>query len=199
MCPCVQQPPCGHVTRCWQANPATSGSVRCCCVTCNPRESRKSSKVALQLNMQGRLPHICEGCQRWPHTDIATGMKMPDILCDRPALGLDTNHNLKIWLWDCHDHSIHMRRSDPVVSPCHYSASFRVSLKTVWPSGLRRWLKAPVCKGVGSNPTAVICCCTSDNNIINPYGITPCAAKFPFTVPWVPRIMRLSAGGLCDE
>ncbi len=31
----------------------------------------------------------------------------------------------------------------------------RVS-KTVWPSGLRRWLKAPVRKGVGSNPTAVI-------------------------------------------
>ena len=26
---------------------------------------------------------------------------------------------------------------------------------TVWPSGLRRWLKAPVRKGVGSNPTAV--------------------------------------------
>ena len=29
--------------------------------------------------------------------------------------------------------------------------------KTVWPSGLRRWLKAPVRKGVGSNPTAVTC------------------------------------------
>ena len=28
-------------------------------------------------------------------------------------------------------------------------------IKTVWPSGLRRWLKAPVRKGVGSNPTAV--------------------------------------------
>ena len=28
---------------------------------------------------------------------------------------------------------------------------------TVWPSGLRRWLKAPVRKGVGSNPTAVNC------------------------------------------
>ena len=28
---------------------------------------------------------------------------------------------------------------------------------TVWPSGLRRWLQAPVRKGVGSNPTAVIC------------------------------------------
>ena len=30
-------------------------------------------------------------------------------------------------------------------------------LKTVWPSGLRRWRKAPFRKGVGSNPTAVIC------------------------------------------
>ena len=28
-------------------------------------------------------------------------------------------------------------------------------LRTVWPSGLRRWLQAPVRKGVGSNPTAV--------------------------------------------
>jgi hypothetical protein len=28
---------------------------------------------------------------------------------------------------------------------------------TVWPSGLRRWLKAPFRKGVGSNPTAVMC------------------------------------------
>ena len=27
---------------------------------------------------------------------------------------------------------------------------------TVWPSGLRRWLQAPVRKGVGSKPTAVI-------------------------------------------
>ena len=31
-----------------------------------------------------------------------------------------------------------------------------ISSKTVWPSGLRRWLKAPFRKGVGSNPTAVI-------------------------------------------
>ena len=29
--------------------------------------------------------------------------------------------------------------------------------ETVWPSGLRRWLQAPVRKGVGSNPTAVTC------------------------------------------
>ena len=26
--------------------------------------------------------------------------------------------------------------------------------KVAWPSGLRRWFKAPVRKGVGSNPTA---------------------------------------------
>ena len=31
-----------------------------------------------------------------------------------------------------------------------------MAIKTVWPSGLRRWLQAPVRKGVGSNPTAVI-------------------------------------------
>jgi hypothetical protein len=31
-----------------------------------------------------------------------------------------------------------------------------IHIRTVWPSGLRRWLKAPVRKGVGSNPTAVI-------------------------------------------
>ena len=30
--------------------------------------------------------------------------------------------------------------------------------QTVWPSGLRRWLQAPVRKGVGSNPTAVTLC-----------------------------------------
>ena len=30
-----------------------------------------------------------------------------------------------------------------------------LTIKTVWPSGLRRWLKAPFRKSVGSNPTAV--------------------------------------------
>ena len=34
-------------------------------------------------------------------------------------------------------------------------ASMSNELMTVWPSGLRRWLKAPFRKGVGSNPTAV--------------------------------------------
>ena len=38
--------------------------------------------------------------------------------------------------------------------------------KTVWPSGLRRWFQAPVRKGVGSNPTAVTCCCEREENMI---------------------------------
>lgn len=37
----------------------------------------------------------------------------------------------------------------------HSSLCMAWERKTVWPSGLRRWLKAPVRKGVGSNPTAV--------------------------------------------
>ena len=36
-------------------------------------------------------------------------------------------------------------------TPAHASMT-----STVWPSGLRRWLQAPVRKGVGSNPTAVM-------------------------------------------
>ena len=30
------------------------------------------------------------------------------------------------------------------------------AFETLWPSGLRRWVQAPVRKGVGLNPTAVI-------------------------------------------
>ena len=39
---------------------------------------------------------------------------------------------------------------------CEDILSLAVANMTVWPSGLRRWLQAPVRKGVGSNPTAVI-------------------------------------------
>ena len=38
----------------------------------------------------------------------------------------------------------------------HASQLWDLLLKTLWPSGLRRWLKAPLRKGVGSNPTGVI-------------------------------------------
>ncbi len=42
--------------------------------------------------------------------------------------------------------------------PDHMFDPSHRSNKTVWPSGLRRWLQAPVRKGVGSNPTAVTLC-----------------------------------------
>ena len=39
---------------------------------------------------------------------------------------------------------------------CHRGCwQLAIRVMTVWPSGLRRWLQAPVRKGVGSNPTAV--------------------------------------------
>ena len=44
------------------------------------------------------------------------------------------------------------RDAIPAVFPTHV---FGIAW-TLWPSGLRRWLKAPFRKGVGSNPTVVI-------------------------------------------
>ena len=38
-----------------------------------------------------------------------------------------------------------------------FTCNLGLRSRTVWPSGLRRWLKAPFRKGVGSNPTAVTC------------------------------------------
>ena len=38
---------------------------------------------------------------------------------------------------------------------CEYTYMQKQQGRTVWPSSLRRWLQAPVRKGVGSNPTAV--------------------------------------------
>ena len=38
---------------------------------------------------------------------------------------------------------------------------------TVWPSGLRRWLQAPVRKGVGSNPTAVTFLQSASSNLFS--------------------------------
>jgi hypothetical protein len=59
---------------------------------------------------------------------------------------------------DCRHMCSHAFEGLTLTSPCGAS---RCSLErcdpssTVWPSGLRRWLQAPVRKGVGSNPTAV--------------------------------------------
>ena len=43
---------------------------------------------------------------------------------------------------------------------------------TVWPSGLRRWLQAPVRKGVGSNPTAVILVACQDDRGLTAVKVT---------------------------
>ena len=60
---------------------------------------------------------------------------------------------------------IPLERADPLTprpecsrgtSAAHLVFLRYLSPKTVWPSGLRHWLQAPVRKGVGSNPTAVI-------------------------------------------
>ena len=51
---------------------------------------------------------------------------------------------------------------------------------TVWPSGLRRWLKAPVRKGVGSNPTAVTF------SVAVSYRHTPRAATCSWETPRPP-------------
>ncbi len=49
-------------------------------------------------------------------------------------------------------------KAGPVTArPQFYAPYIVVPSPTVWPSGLRRWLQAPVRKGVGSNPTAVTC------------------------------------------
>ena len=54
-----------------------------------------------------------------------------------------------------HGHAWHNRGQGAIRYPSAFAVLLHV--KTVWPSGLRRWLKAPFRKGVGSNPTAVIC------------------------------------------
>ena len=46
-------------------------------------------------------------------------------------------------------------RCSAVAQMTSHSNALSCNQKTVWPSGLRRWLKALVRKGVGSNPTAV--------------------------------------------
>ena len=53
----------------------------------------------------------------------------------------------------------------------------RTPHKTVWPSGLRRWLKAPVRTGVGSNFTALQAAVTSAVSSL------PCRQLVPDTAP----------------
>ena len=60
---------------------------------------------------------------------------------------------------------------------------------TLWPSGLRRWLKAPFRKGVGSNPTGVILQLCSRKS--SHYPILCCLYQSS------PARCRLSICGIC--
>jgi hypothetical protein len=78
------------------------------------------------------------------------------------------------------------------------SPKFQREQKTVWPSGLRRWLQAPVRKGVGSNPTAVISFHQLEQlDFVQP--VSDCAGIDPGTngsrgnVPWMPICWLLCA------
>ena len=53
---------------------------------------------------------------------------------------------------DVQEHALCQANHAAVLMICQSSSA----ITTVWPSGLRRWLQAPVRKGVGSNPTAVM-------------------------------------------
>ena len=62
--------------------------------------------------------------------------------------------------------------------------------RTVWLSGLRRWLQAPVRKGVGSNPTAVMFRLCSHDGIpcscplVSPQSESyPSVQRYPFPGP----------------
>ena len=70
---------------------------------------------------------------------------------------------------------------------------------TVWPSGLRRWLQAPVRKGVGSNPTAVTCCPRHAAARAGARSTSPCNDAAAFA-PWrdVPSRGRNQHGKACS-
>ena len=60
---------------------------------------------------------------------------------------------------------------------------------TVWPSGLRRWLQAPVRKGVGPNPTAVnVGACRPSPTLMT---VTP--------LPFLSRCRDMSSVGDIDD
>ena len=56
---------------------------------------------------------------------------------------------------NCNTRYLHGHAGPNWYQKCVIRGSGSDMASTVWPSGLRRWLQAPVRKGVGSNPTAV--------------------------------------------
>jgi hypothetical protein len=62
--------------------------------------------------------------------------------------------SLQPTIW--HSDLIHIVVAPALATTTQVQVWMNLILKTLWPSGLRRWLKAPFRKGVGSNPTSVI-------------------------------------------
>ena len=79
------------------------------------------------------------------------------------------------------------------------SGQMAIHTLTVWPSGLRRWLQAPVRKGVGSNPTAVTCCPRHAAARAGARSTSPCDDAATFA-PWrdVPSRGRNQHGKACS-
>ena len=68
---------------------------------------------------------------------------------------------------------------------------------TVWPSGLRRWLQAPVRKGVGSNPTAVRSYLLSDMVLIANWEPSQARRAQVGLWPTTPRQLLTSGAQTC--
>ena len=95
--------------------------------------------------------------------------------------------------------TLHSEVRDRLRKQTHDALNMKTRAKTLWPSGLRRWLKAPVRKGVGSNPTGVmfktcaskaaaqnwcvghrmcVCCCS-----FVCFGLRGCVARAVLAIP----------------
>ena len=60
--------------------------------------------------------------------------------------------------------------------------------RTLWPSGLRRWLKAPFRKGVGSNPTGVTF--PTPPPQFSPRNVDRHRGKTPYTIASLAQLVR---------
>ena len=97
--------------------------------------SRSSCLVYWRTSLMVRLCTRFVCCNSW--CDVAWS------ICKRSGTALD-----QMWCW-----------SDPGCLAQNQQSKAWMNLilpKTLWPSGLRRWLKAPFRKGEGSDPTGVI-------------------------------------------
>ena len=87
----------------------------------------------------------------------------------------------------CHSHvRVRARRAIRYFATRSIQIS-KSAVMTVWPSGLRRWLQAPVRKGVGSNPTAVIlstlvCLCLNAHGFVSLTDMRKAHGRFALAI-----------------